>query len=111
MTEDEVEHFPAYANRILRGNYLDARNHVLLLWSSNIYNRLTLLSVLKGIPKESIPLVAQVYEYLETKGLINVGRFQTGFLDEERDKRTCNFLNKIENPSVSILCTSFQRKI
>jgi hypothetical protein len=101
MTENEVEHFPAYANRILRGNYLDARNHVLLLWASNIHERLPLLSTLKGIPELSIPLVAQVYDYLETKGLINVGCFETQFSEEEKEEKTSDFLKKVENPNVS----------
>ena len=75
MTEDEVRAFPAYNNRFLRGNFLEARNHCLLLWTGNVTKRLHLVDVLRGINPISIPLVAEVFEYLETHGLINVGCF------------------------------------
>ena len=64
----------------LSGNYLEARNHVLIQWTSDVTHYLTIDSCLKHIPPASHILVTRVYDFLETHGHINVGVFRVGHM-------------------------------
>ena len=48
----------------LSGNYLEARNHVLIQWTSDVTHYLTIDSCLKHIPPASHILVTRVYDFL-----------------------------------------------
>ena len=100
MSEDEKLYFPKFKNEpTLKIAYLEARNHILLLWLGNVEERLTLFEVLQGVESHSIPLIASVYEYLETKGKINYGCFK-----EKLKKEAGPLLTRDENTFKGKVC-------
>ena len=100
IIDDEKEYFPEYHDDpSLRVVYLEARNHILFLWLGNVGVRLTLFKLLQGIDLQNVPLVATVYQYLETKGKINYGCFTTGSKKEEGP-----VLSRSDNPFKGKVC-------
>ena len=68
----EIQTFGHLGTCVFAGSYLEVRNHILIQWTTDVSQYVSIERVLAGVSLLYHVLIARVYDFLEIHGYINV---------------------------------------